>query len=56
MTTNDLAAQLRGVVNAFARAAEALLGGDISDYKVKYADAMRRLDMYEDQQDSIIGR
>ena len=55
MTTNELAAHLRGVVIALAQAAEALLAGELADYKVKYAEAMRRLDMYEDQQDSIVG-
>jgi hypothetical protein len=48
MTTGDLAIELRGVVNLFAAAAQALLDGDLTTFKIRYAAALRELDSFQD--------
>jgi hypothetical protein len=50
MTTLELASELRGVVNLFAAAAQALLEGDLGQFKVKFGQALRALDAYQDLQ------
>ena len=48
MTTNDLAIELRGVVILFASAAQSLLDGDLTTFKVRYGAALRALDSFQD--------
>lgn len=48
MTTGELAIELRSVVNDFATAAQSLLDGDLTQFKIQYAKALRSLDSFQD--------
>jgi hypothetical protein len=52
MTTGELVFELRGVANHILAAAIALQEGDLTNFKIEYAQALRALDSFQDGKSS----